>query len=148
LSTGLTQYWRKKTLIRGSLELAQKQIPGIQTGFLTIDPKWLSRSAAKLPLADAYQHPKQALWYGGFNPGKYDDSLATAVAATGGTYWSHYFKDTSESDVSEAHFLGIKVSTPGADSHEDIRYALATGIDSITTGYVDRANALLSESVE
>ncbi|NOX50973.1 MAG: hypothetical protein GXP16_10640 [Gammaproteobacteria bacterium] len=65
--------------------------------------------------------------------------MAQAVAAANGTYWSPYFRDLNEGLVKQAHDLGIKVSTWGADTSEEIDQALNTGVDSLTTGYVDRA---------
>ena len=70
-------------------------------------------------------------------------TTAQAVKAAGGTYWSPYFADLDAEAVTESHRLGLKVSTWGADTEVELAQALATGVDSITTGYVDRARSLM-----
>ena len=117
------------------LEQAQKQMPGLQTGYLTIDSSWLTN-----------KNQDGARWFGKFNPANYANSLPRAVHAAGGTYWSPYFRDLTTAAVAEAHDLGIKVSTWGADKTAEISEALATGVDSCTTAYVDRAARLLATS--
>ncbi len=121
------------------LRLAKTKIPGVQTGFLTIDPSWLSPRNSRLEPPEVFTHPKLSKWFGSYNPSGFANSIPRAVASAGGTYWSAYFADISEENVLEAHALGIKVSAWGADTQEDILFALSTGIDSLTTGYVDRA---------
>jgi glycerophosphoryl diester phosphodiesterase len=118
------------------LELAIERMPGLQTGFLTIDFDRLSSD-------DVGPEADRRRWYGNFDPGNYGDSLPQAVKAAGGTYWSPYFADLSAQAVSESHSLDLKVSTWGADSEAELAQALATGVDSITTGYVNRARALM-----
>ena len=124
------------------LVLAKEKIPGIQTGFLTIDPGWLSRNPKKSGVWD-FSDDKNAAWYGSYNPAKYNNSIQEAVSAAGGTYWSPYFRDLDRQKVDEAHHLGIKVSTWGADKDAHITQALDSGVDSLTTGYVDRAKRIL-----
>lgn len=119
------------------LELAMQRMPGLQTGFLTID-------FGRLPdAADAGSTSDHSRWYGNFDPSDHGDSLPQAVKAAGGTYWSPYFADLDAEGVAESHRLGFKVSTWGADTEADLTQALATGVDSITTGYVDRARSLM-----
>jgi len=116
------------------LELAQSAMPGIQTGFLTLDFTWLKTSTSA---------PRElSKWFGNYNPENFSGSIPRAVAAAGGSYWSPYFRDLDRDAVKEAHELGIKVSTWGADAEGDISQALATGVDSLTTGYVDRAKRI------
>ena len=116
------------------LELAQIAMPGIQTGFLTLDFAWLKRSTSA--------PGELSKWFGNYNPENFSGSIPQAVVAAGGSYWSPYFRDLDLAAVQEAHDLGIKVSTWGADEAEDISQALATGVDSLTTGYVDRARRI------
>lgn len=119
------------------LDIARATMKDLQTGFLTVDFSWLPKyaSANKAELAG---------WFGDYNPANYSDSTAQAVKAAGGTYWSPYFRDLDRDAVEEAHDLGIKVSTWGADIEEDIAQALKTGVDSLTTAYVERAQRILS----
>jgi len=122
------------------LELAQIQMPGIQTGFLTIDFSWLARSDSA-----SSESRDLSRWFGNFDPADYGGSLPRSVEAAGGSYWSPYFRDLSVTAVAEAHDLGIRVSTWGADTESEIGQAIATGVDSLTTGYVDRAGLSLEE---
>ncbi len=118
------------------LQSAQEYLPGIQTGFLSIDFSWLSRGNS-VPTED----PKVARWFGNFNPVDYGGCVAQAAAAANATYWSPYFRDLNKDLVKQAHDLGVKVSTWGADTSQEIDQALNTGVDSLTTGYVDRARS-------
>jgi glycerophosphoryl diester phosphodiesterase len=81
----------------------------------------------------------QVLLFDEYNPIDYSGSIPQAVKAAGGRYWSPYFKDICQADVDEAHGLGLRVSTWGADTNADIRQVLTMSVDSLTTGYVDRA---------
>ena len=119
------------------LAIAKATMPGVQTGFLTIDFSWLPNYASA-------NVSERAGWFGDYNPANYADSVPRAVKAAGGTYWSPYFRDLDRDAVDEAHDLGIKVSSWGADTEEEISQALETGVDSLTTGYVDRAKRVLS----
>ena len=121
------------------LQIAQLLMPGIQTGFLSVDFSWMAKPGTK-PNID-----KLSGWYAEFDPRNYKGSFPQAVKAAAGTYWSPYFRDIKRDDVDEAHAIGLKVSTWGADSVEDINYALSTGVDSLTTGYVDRARKILKK---
>lgn len=122
------------------LQIAQQLMPGIQTGFLSVDFSWMAKPGTK-PDVD-----KLSGWYGDFDPRNCNGSFPQAVKAAGGTYWSPYFRDIKRGDVDEAHAVGLKVSTWGADSVEDISYALSTGVDSLTTGYVNRAREILKKT--
>ena len=118
------------------LELVQANFPDLQTGFLTIDFTWFGKQAdgsANMP------KDKQNAWFGTYPPALYDGLIPKAVQAAGGTYWSPYFRDIVAEDVKQAHDLGIKVSTWGAASEEEVASALATGVDSLTTAYPNRA---------
>lgn len=121
------------------LEQAQRQMSGLQTGYLTIDLSWLARGTS-----ETSKNQDGARWFGNFNPANYANSIPRAVHAAGGTYWSPYFRDLTTAAVAEAHDLGIKVSTWGADKTAEISEAVATGIDSATTAYVDRATRVLA----
>ncbi len=119
------------------LALAKAAMKNVQTGFLTVDFSWLPKYASA-------NTSERAGWFGDYNPADYADSIPQAVKAAGGTYWSPYFRDLDRDVVEEAHDLGIKVSSWGADTEEEISQALETGVDSLTTGYVDRAKRVLS----
>ena len=126
------------------LNLAQEMIPDIKTGFLSIDFAWLSGRAPSTPLwkktnLDALKDPVRASWFADYNPADFKHSFPEAVKAAGGAYWSPYFRDLSQDLVLEAHDLGLKVSTWGADSEADIDHVLSLNIDSLTTGYIERA---------
>ncbi|MDA1074737.1 MAG: glycerophosphodiester phosphodiesterase family protein [Proteobacteria bacterium] len=117
------------------LELVQGALADVQTGFLTVDPVWFGRNpdgSARMPADHASR------WYGNFHPREFGGSVARAVAAAGGTYWSPYFRDISADEVAQAHDLGIRVSTWGADTDAQIQQALTTGVDSLTTAYPER----------
>jgi glycerophosphoryl diester phosphodiesterase len=122
------------------LQFTQKVMPSLQTGFLTVDFSWVTRSGSKPDYA------KLSKWYGDYNPEDYSGSFPQAVKAAGGTYWSPYFRDVSRENVDEAHELGLKVSTWGADTNDEITAALATRVDSLTTAYVDRARVIQRRS--
>ena len=121
------------------LELAQQQMPGLQTGYLTIDFSWLTRGTS-----GTNKNQDRARWFGNFNPANQGNSIPRAVKAAGGTYWSPYFRDLNTALVAEAHHLGLKVSTWGADKNSEITQVLAAGVDSCTTAYVDRAAHILT----
>ena len=146
--TGLTEHLARSPLFSQTvliafdwrlLELAIEQMPGIQTGFLTLDFSWLARSSS------ASKNKRDLTrWFGNFQPARYAGSIPEAVQAAGGSYWSPYFRDLTSEAVEQSHDLGIKVSTWGANTIEEISQALATGVDSLTTGYVDRARDVVS----
>ena len=119
------------------LAIARAAMTDLHTGFLTVDFSWLPKYASA-------NTSERTGWFGDYNPADYADSMPRAVKAAGGTYWSPYCRDLDRDTVEEAHDLGIKVSTWGANTEEEISQALATGVDSLTTGYVDRAKRILS----
>jgi glycerophosphoryl diester phosphodiesterase len=132
------------------LKLAKEMIPDIKTGFLSIDFAWLSGRAPSKPLWEksdlgALKGPKRAKWFADFNPADFNHSFPEAVKAAGGTYWSPYFRDLSKELVLEAHDLGLKVSTWGADSTDEIDHALSLNVDSLTTGYINRTKKISDE---
>jgi len=122
------------------LQQVQQQWPGMPTGYLTIDPKWLQNYSE--PATDSSPQPlDHSPMHSGFTQEKYG-SFPRAVKAAGGTYWSPFIGDLTPELVHEAHSLGIKVSTWSADGSKLMAKALALGVDSITNSRPDLLMAL------
>ena len=58
------------------LEIAIKAMPGIQTGFLTLDFSWLERAGSA-----ASRHKDLTRWFGNFDPANHAGSIPRAVQA-------------------------------------------------------------------
>lgn len=70
-------------------------------------------------------------------------SIPKAVASAGGRLWCPYFMDVTADLVSEAHDLGLLVSTWTVNETEDINAMIDAGVDGIITDYPGRAQRIL-----
>ena len=70
-------------------------------------------------------------------------SIPQAVAAADGSLWCPYFMDVTPELVSEAHDLGLLVSTWTVNETDDINAMIDAGVDGIITDYPGRAQRIL-----
>ena len=65
------------------------------------------------------------------------------VRAAGGAIWSPYYKELDESQLREAHDLGLKVIVWTVDDPTRMELLLDLGVDGIITDYPDRLRAVM-----
>jgi glycerophosphoryl diester phosphodiesterase len=110
-----------------TLQLVQKQAPGIPTVYLTQQ----KGNGATIALDKATE------WTAGFDPSGYGHSLPRTIKAAGGAIWSPYFRDVDADVISESHRLGLKVVVWTVNTPDDIAAMIDIGVDGIISDHPD-----------
>jgi glycerophosphoryl diester phosphodiesterase len=118
-----------------TLQLIQKQVPGIPTVYLT-----LQKGAGVTNSLD-----KATKWTAGFNPADYGKSLPRTIKAAGGAIWSPYFRDVDAELIAESHQLGLKVVVWTVNNPEDIARMIDIGVDGVISDYPDLLRKIAAE---
>lgn len=118
-----------------TLAAVKKIAPVIRTAHLTAEQRWLDNVERGRDGASP--------WLGGLDVDDHGGSLPRTIKAAGGDIWSPYHKDLADSDLAEAHALGIEVHVWTVNDAEDIRALADRGVDGIITDYPDRAIDIL-----
>jgi glycerophosphoryl diester phosphodiesterase len=109
------------------LVAAKSRYTEIQSDFLSINPHYIRSTLKNQPEADPFS------LYGEFNPEKFENDYATAVAAAGGDWWGPLITDVSREDVQRAQNLNLKVNLWGVESTaQGIEHALTFDADALT----------------
>ena len=117
-----------------TLQVVQKEAPGIPTVYLTIQGPRMNNIAAN--------NPEGSPWTAGF---QYKDhgSVPKMIKAAGGHTWSSFWRDLDAASVKEAQALGLKVLAWTVNDANVMRQMMDLGVDGIVT---DRP-ALLREEM-
>jgi glycerophosphoryl diester phosphodiesterase len=110
-----------------TLQLVQKQAPGIPTVYLTQQ----NGNGATIALDKATE------WTAGFDPSHYGHSLPLTIKAAGGAIWSPYFRDVDADLIAESHRLGLKVVVWTVNQPDDIAAMIDIGVDGIISDHPD-----------
>ncbi|MBX3650233.1 MAG: glycerophosphodiester phosphodiesterase [Burkholderiales bacterium] len=119
-----------------TLQLVQREAPGIATVYLSAQQPWLDNIRA---------HDVSSPWTAGFHVGNYGGSVARMVKAAGGAVWSPHFGDLIREQLREAHQLGLKVVVWTVNDDADIARMIDWGVDGIISDYPDRLRRLAAE---
>ena len=110
-----------------TLQLVQKEAPGISTVYLTQQER---------PEENIYLD-KPSPWTAGFDPRNYGGSVPRAVKAAGGKIWSPLYSDIDPHSVAEAHRLGLPVIVWTVNNPEDMARLIDMGVDGIISDRPD-----------
>ena len=110
-----------------TLQLVQKEAPGISTVYLTQQER---------PEENIYLD-KPSPWSAGFDPRNYGGSVPRAVKAAGGKIWSPLYSDIDPHSVAEAHRLGLPVIVWTVNNPEDMARLIDMGVDGIISDRPD-----------
>lgn len=108
---------------------AQRLAPGIKTGFLSAERRWLNNVQAG--------RPGQSAWIAPFDVDDYARSIARTIRAAGGKVWSVYWRDLTPERLADARSQELGVGIWTIRHRSEIEPALALGIDVITTDRPD-----------
>ena len=111
-----------------TLQVVQKDAPGIPTVYLTVEKGFM----------DSIQRDKPSSpWTAGFHISRYGGSIPRMVKAAGGAVWSPYYAETTRSQVKEAQSLGLKVVVWTVNEPADMRRMIEWGVDGIISDRPD-----------
>jgi glycerophosphoryl diester phosphodiesterase len=110
-----------------TLLLVQKLAPTIPTVYLT-----------RQTGPDSTVHADQpSVWTAGYDPPNYGGSVARAIRAAGGRYWSPFYLDIDALAVAEAHELGVAVIAWTVNDARDMERLVDMGVDGIISDRPD-----------
>lgn len=113
------------------LEAASRLAPELRRSCLTA-PETVERSE---------------LWFGATRLGDFEPtragSVPRAVASTGAVVWAPFHKMLDETEIAEAHRLGLSVIPWTVNEDADIDRAIDLGVDGIISDWPDRVQAIL-----
>jgi glycerophosphoryl diester phosphodiesterase len=118
-----------------TLQLVQKQAPGIPTVYLSEQHEEDANVFTDRP----------SPWTAGFDPAKYGGSVVRAVRAAGGTIWSPDFGDVDAHSIDEAHRLGLTVVVWTVNSAPDMARLIDLGVDGIISDRPDLLRQVASQ---
>ena len=111
-----------------TLQVVQKEAPGIATVYLTVEKGFM----------DSIQRDKPGSpWTAGFHVSRFGGSIPRMVKAAGGAVWSPYYAETTRDQVKEAQALGLKVVVWTVNEPADMRRMIEWGVDGIISDRPD-----------
>jgi glycerophosphoryl diester phosphodiesterase len=111
-----------------TLQVVQKEAPGIPTVYLTVEKGFM----------DSIQRDKPSSpWTAGLHVSRYGGSIPRMVKAAGGAVWSPYYAETTREQVKEAQSLGLKVVVWTVNEPADMRRLIEWGVDGIISDRPD-----------
>lgn len=119
-----------------SLQIVQKEAPGIPTVYLSVEKGFM----------DNIQRDKPAPpWTAGIHVSRYSGSIPRMVKAAGGAVWSPYYAETTREQVKEAQSLGLKVVVWTVNSPADMRRMIEWRVDGIISDRPDLLRQVAGE---
>jgi glycerophosphoryl diester phosphodiesterase len=116
-----------------TLQIVQREAPGIATVYLSAQQPWLDNIRAR---------DDSSPWTAGFHVTRYGGSVPQMVKAAGGAVWSPHFGDLTRERLNEARQLGLKVIVWTVNDDADIKRMIDWGVDGIISDYPDRLRQL------
>jgi glycerophosphoryl diester phosphodiesterase len=110
--------------------------PQIPTSCLTIESKGMNTMAIG---ADG-----RSPWHGGLKDDDYR-SIPALVKAAGCSTWSMYWRNLTQTQVADAHAMGLIVLPWTVDDVADMGKLVDMGVDGIITDYPDRLRKVLAQ---
>jgi glycerophosphoryl diester phosphodiesterase len=117
------------------LEVVQDKLPELPRSYLSYVPR-------PNPTMDVNAYAGSP-WIGAAPFEDFGGSLPRLVAHLGGKVWCPFHEDLDPDEVALAHDLGLIVNTWTVNRPEDLRAAIAAGVDGIITDYPGRAQRVL-----
>ncbi|MGH8633302.1 MAG: glycerophosphodiester phosphodiesterase, partial [Burkholderiales bacterium] len=115
-----------------TLQVVQKEAPGIATVYLTVEKGFM----------DSIQRDKpESPWTAGFHVSRHSGSIPSMVKAAGGAVWSPYYAETTREQVKEAQALGLKVVVWTVNEPADMRRMIEWGVDGVISDRPDLLRA-------
>jgi glycerophosphoryl diester phosphodiesterase len=111
-----------------TLQVVQKEAPGIPTVYLTVEKGFMDGIQRDKPFSP---------WTAGFHVSRYGGSIPRMVKAAGGAVWSPYHAETTRDQVKEAQALGLKVVVWTVNEPADMRRLIEWGVDGIISDRPD-----------
>ena len=119
-----------------TLQVVQKEAPGIPTVYLTVEKGFMDSIQADKPSSP---------WTARFHVSRYGGSIPRMVKAAGGAVWSPYYAETTRIQVNEAQSLGLKVVVWTVNEHADMRRMIEWGVDGIISDRPDLLRKVAGE---
>ena len=108
---------------------AQTLSPGIRTGYLSAERRWLNNIQIG--------RPDRSPWTAPFDADDYGRSVPRTIKAAGGAAWSVYWRDLTAERLAEARAAGLQVGVWTIRHQDEIAPLNALGVDVITTDRPD-----------
>ena len=121
-STLISFYWP-------TLYHAQREAPGIRTGYLSAERDWLNNIQMG--------RPGRSAWTAPYDIDDYDRSIPAMVKAAGGAAWSVYHRDLTPARLADAQKLGLPVGIWTIRTRGEMEAARNSGAQVITTDRPD-----------
>ncbi len=112
-----------------ALYFAQRQLPGLRTGYLSSERPW----GDNIQAGRADRSP----WTAPFDAADYDGNIPAMIRAAGGYAWSVYHLDLTPERLAQARSQGLTVGVWTIRKRPEADAALAAGVDVITTDRPD-----------
>jgi glycerophosphoryl diester phosphodiesterase len=119
-----------------TLQIVQRIAPEIPTVYLTVQQRFFDNIGAN--------NSSGSPWTAGFLYKDYG-SVVKMVKAAGGTIWSPFVGDLTESNVNEAHALGIRVVVWTVNDPAKIGKLIDFGVDGIISDRPDVVRQVMGE---
>ena len=136
-AAGLTERAMVQSFDWRSLKRVQEIAPRIATVYLTAERDWLDNIQRGTPGASP--------WTAGLDVDRFEASIPRLIAQAGGAVWSPFFRDLRETELSEAHGLGLKVVPYTVNEPGDMASLIGFGVDGIITDYPDRLRRVMAD---
>jgi glycerophosphoryl diester phosphodiesterase len=111
-----------------TLQVVQKEAPGIPTVYLTVEKGFMDSIQRDQPSSP---------WTAGFHVSRHGGSIPRMVKAAGGAVWSPYYAETTREQATEAQSLGLKVVAWTVNDPADMRRLIEWGVDGIISDRPD-----------
>jgi glycerophosphoryl diester phosphodiesterase len=129
-----------------TLQVAQREAPGIPTVYLTSQQRFLDNVCSGPHARDPHVAPADcgpSPWTAGFQLHELG-SVPRMVKAAGGSAWSPYFGDVDAAKVAEAHGLALKVIVWTVNELAQMERMIGLGVDGIITDRPDLAREVMA----
>jgi glycerophosphoryl diester phosphodiesterase len=111
-----------------TLQVVQKEAPGIPTVYLTAQQNFMDNIRAA---------ESSSPWTAGLHVRRFGGSIPRMIKGAGGAVWSPYYREVTRENVKEAQGLGLKVVAWTVNTEAEIRSMIELGVDGIISDYPD-----------